>query len=412
MTDQLASSRWAKFHPIFKTFVSPISTTASSGLSLAILLIASHHGSFSDIAAYSTGAAAVALFAAALSGGTTLAFVNGDSELRAAVSKVRLRFVAPALLLAGFLTSFLYNAVSDLPVMAVSAGALSVCLNNLAELESSRLKRHLHTGSVLTVTLLARGSGVLIVLNGSFSLAMVASSALSFTGLLFCSRLMTPAIGSTTTPFFESAKMAYSPFYVSVAVLDTLVLRAPFLLVGLQVFSGEVDSMASLFSAQQGVTAVLIAAVFTTMSVRGRTRVRSAWMSHVDRVTVLFAVLVAVVGACFSDSFVGVLGLSSERESIWFALLSLAVVPYVLNRVNQYRDHPAGRHRRILLRLSITAVSAVISLSFAVWFGNPNILAATWLIAETTALLLVWLAGWLGPLVHGRNENLRSTGAI
>lgn len=392
MAKLLSSPTFVRFCPIIKTFMSPVSMAISSSLSLAILLLATRLGSFTDIAAYSTGAAAVALIAAALSGGTTLAFVNGDNRLRSAVARLRIRFVAPALLIAGVSTAVLYNLFTHLSLAAVLAGAFSVCFNNLAELESSRLKRHLHTGSILVVTIVARGSGVLIVLTGSFSLAMVSSSALSFIGLLLCARKYTPEKGVSTGSFFDSAKLAYSPFYVSVAVLDTLVMRAPFLLVGLHVFSGEVDSMSSLFSAQQGVTAILIATVFTTMSVRGRTQVSSRWMGDVDRVTILGAVIVACLGALFSDSLVGILGLSLERESTWFALLSLGIIPYVLNRVNQYRDHSAHLHFRIVSRLSISAIAAVACLILAFILESSIMLASTWLIAESAALISVWLA--------------------
>jgi|GEM_PF-6964949 len=375
--------------PIVKTLIVPASSGLSSMLTMVILLIASRRGEFDGVASYATGVAAGALIAALLSGGTTLAFVNGGPRTRVAVIRLRLRLVAPALLLGGSIAAFAYSVFSEFTLLGVLAGVASVCFNNLAELESSRLKSNLRTGTVLCVMVTSRAIGVLLVVDFSYGLSMFMASALSFLGLLIASRLLTSEEIVKRGTFVENVRLAYSPFYVAVAILDAAVTRSPYLFVGLQVFASGIAPVSALMSAQQGISALLIAAVFTTMSVRGRTGNSSAWMNKIDRMTVGFSVVVGLTGAVFGDFFAGLIGVTGTQSGTWMGLLSLAIIPYVLNRVNQYRDHTRDLRRRIVLRLAVTAVVCLGMLFWATLTGESTILVASWLIAETAAFLVV-----------------------
>ncbi|MGX1597892.1 hypothetical protein ACWIDS_12585 [Dietzia maris] len=326
-----------------------------------------------------------------MSGGTTLVFVNGDDTARESVVFVRYRFVLPALCLIGVAGGIAYSYVADYKISSVLLGAGAMVFNNLAEVEVSRLKRELRTVSVLLAGLVSRLMGVAIVVAIGFSYSM-ATMAFAYWSLSAVLAIRCERIPRTRISLKSRVALAYSPFYLSVAALDAFSSRLPFIVTGLAIFSGSLDSLATLFSAQQGVTAVLIAAVFTTMAVRNRSGSPS-WMRIVDIVTLLATCFAAVLGVVAAGQITSLLGIGDHAAGMWVAFLSIAVVPFVANRVAQYRDHSAKRNRLVIIRLVMTAVGTSGALMFAIVSGAQAsyAVAACWLIGESLGVSVsVW----------------------
>lgn len=384
-------SRWSRattHMPIFKTGLVPFGNLMTSVLSLTILVICTRRGLFADIAAFSAGSAFVAIGAAVLSGGSTLVFVNGDSRSRQAVSFLRLRFVAPALLVTGAIGSLTLAAGTHFVFWSVLAGGVSVCFNNLAELESSRLKGQLATGSVLIATVFSRLVGVGLAIYTNYSLAMFAASLTFFIGLTAASRLFCASEASSSITWRESFRTTYSLRFVLVAVLDTVVIRAPFIAIGAATFDRSADSLSSLLTVQQAICSVLLAGVFATMSVRGRIGRSELWMGRVDKISLSLAVVGAAGIILFSGSIVEAIGVESAEATTWFALLALGIIPNVANRVQQYRNHSESAWPLIFARLTSAALVTLFMLPFAIAIGSPLLLASIWLMAESTGFLV------------------------
>lgn len=383
------SSRFDKFlSPSRRTYIKPITSIATAILTFAILLVATQKSLFADIAAYSAGASIGALVSGIAGSGTSLAYVTGDAQSQFAVRRVRYAIVAPAMVASAFAAGFVYSGVSDLHLLSVVAGGLAVSFNNLGELGSAMLERKLATPQMFFATLVSRGAGLIaIILGSSFSGAMLFSSFFSF---ILLTKFAKPheRRREHKISILASIRLAYSPSLMSISVIGIVIGRLVLLVVPFLLPAAEAGAVASLISAQQAITGVLISGLYTLMAARSEAGRPQDWMRRVARLTLIFALIITVLSALATPLVVRLLNLTSFGGAHgWWVVLSLAIFPFVIVRRVQYLLLGEGRREETVLLLIVDVIATSLFVGFATLSSLTTWLPATSLFAEGTTVL-------------------------
>lgn len=373
--------------PAHRVALKPVSAVAGSLLTMVVLVVATRQGQLPDIAGYTAGASMGALVSAVAGSGTSLAYVTGDSVTRRGVRRVRHIIVAPAMVASVGAASLAYGLTTELTLMPILFGGFAVVLNNLAELDSASIERKLQIWRLLIVTVASRSVGLAAVLGGVFfSGAMLLSSVTAYLLLRGLARAYTSEEKRSggTPRLGASLKVAYDPSLVALSVAGIVIMRGPLIVAPFIMPAASAGALSALISAQQSLAAVLISGLYTIMAARAEAGSTQRWMQKMGSVTVCASALLAGIGAFAAPIVVAILSLQEVLNAgRWWALLSLAILPYVHNRSIQYRLLGEGRRRNALLLLGVIASLTLLQASFAAGFGMPTILAATPLIAES-----------------------------
>lgn len=369
--------------PARRTALKPVSSVVSSLLTLLILVEATRRGQLADIAAYTAGASIGAMVSAVAGSGTSLAYVTGDAVAQNGVRRVRHVFVAPVMLVAATAAGVVYQATTSLNLIPVLIGGLAVVLNNLAELDSASLERKLETPKLLVAAILSRSVGFVALLVGAqFSSAMLICALAGYVFLRGFARAHTRTnLGSPGLR--DSLRHAYAPSLMGVSLLGILVTRAALVLSPFLMSAEQAGALSTLISGQQAGTAVLTSGLYTLMAARSEAGSSMAWMRKVASRTLLVSAIIAICAALSTPIVVSVLNLTAFPEaSLWWAMLGLAVFPYVYNRKVQYAFLGEGRRTRALQILGMNAALTLIVCGVAIGAGWPTALAAASLVAE------------------------------
>lgn len=374
----------SKWTPSKRTALKPISSMATSLLTVLILVEATRRGQLPDIAAYTAGASIGAIVAAIAGSGTSLAYVTGDSFAQSGVRRVRHLLVAPAMFVSVLGASFLYETSTELDLIPILIGGLSVVLNNLSELDAASLERRLETPKLLLSSVVSRTIGLLSLIAGAeFSVAMLTSSLAAF----FILRIFARAYTVTTERvpgLFESVKQAYAPSLMGLSVLGIVVNRAALVVAPFVMSAGHAGALSALISGQQSMTAVLISGLYTVMAARSEVGAIQGWMRKVASRTLFVAGASAILAAASAPLVVIILHLEGiPGASAWWIFLGLAIFPYVYNRKIEYAFLGDGKRWRALQLLSMNSGFALIACGIAAVLRSPTVLAAVSLISET-----------------------------
>lgn len=376
--------------PARRTALKPVATVTTSAITFFILLWATRQGQFADIAGYTAGSSLGAIVAAVAGSGTSLAFITGDRRSQKAVLNVRYIVVLPSLMLAAAASSLVYGFSTELHLLSVAAGGISVALNNLSELESASLERRVDTPRILAASVISRSLGlVAVILGATFSIAMVACAASMYVAL----RLLSggkASLSGEQIGLRESLRVAYDPRLMTVSVLGIMVTRAVPVAIPFFMTATDAGALSALISAQQNITAVLISGLYTIMAARSESGALQSWMGRVATMTLAISMGVAVISAVAAPLVIGVLKLGSiSGAQVWWVLLSLAVFPFTLNRQTQYSLLASGRRAAAAGMLAVNVLLVLLSGGAAVLLCLNVIWAAVSLISETVVGLAV-----------------------
>lgn len=384
-----------------RVLLKPATAIISSALTFLILVLATRKGMFPDIAAYTAGASVGAIVSAVAGSGTSLAYVTGDADTQRAVRKVRFLFVVPMMLLGACGAGVLYSSTTDLALLPVVLGGVTVVLNNMAELSSAALERKMKTPQMLVATIVSRSIGLAVLLSGgTFSSSMLLCSAIGCAILSAWSRADIPQTGVSPS-FRQSLKVAYRPSLMGVSVLEIVIARAALLVIPFIVEADVAGAASSLISAQQSITAILGSAFYTMMAATAEGGGRKQWMQTVSRRTMGLAMLSGPLAALAVPLVIRILGLESfSGAGLWWVLLSLAMPAVVANRRLQFELLGEGRRSTALQLLTVNAAVGVIPLAVGVAIGSLSVAISSSLVSETVAAVSLRL--WLGRRMEGR----------
>ncbi len=373
-----------------RALLMPTSQVASSVLTMGVLVIATRRAELPEIAAYSAGAGIAALTATAVGGGTTLAFASGGPMVRASVRRVRIVLVVPVVVVAVVASAFVYSGGTSLAFLPVLFGGLTVAGSNLAELESAHLQGLLHTPTIALSLLASRVIGlVLVALGVRFSLVMLVASGLYFCLLALGVRAVGGAERRLGLSFTEAVRFAYRPSLMGIALLDSAINRLPFLVIPLVAIGAGAGAFASLLSAQQSLSAILISGLYTAMTVRSGSALIHPWIAPFEKWTVRLAVVAAVLGVVATPLVLRVFSLTLVAGAgRWWILFVLALPLYARNRRVQYSYVASGRGREALWLLLGVVGGVVLSCGLGVLVHLSVWVAVAPLLGEAVGLVV------------------------
>ncbi len=276
-----------------------------------------------------------------------------------------------------------YDLTTDLTLAAVLLGGLAVVFNNMSELESAALERHLETPRILLSTTVSRSLGVAAIFIGaSFSGAMLTVAVANFAMLWFLAReFVTKAEDHSGVR--NRLRLAYAPSLMALSVLGVAVTRSVLMVAPLLMDADAAGALASLISAQQSITAVAISTLYTLMAARVEQGRMAPWMTRAARWSVGLATLIALCAAIATPIVLAVLSLTATPDAaLWWIMLACAIPFYTQNRRRQYELLGRGERTQATLLLAVLSGATLVACVVAALMNQYSILAASSLIAE------------------------------
>lgn len=383
--------------------IAPVTQVIAAISTALTALVAARQHQYADIGAYAAGVAICAVVSGLISGGTSLQFITGDADTRAAVRLVRRRFIAPTMALCAVMISLIYHVlVPHVHITGVLLGCATVTLSNLVGLETATLQKH---GRMLAWSAVTVGSRLLslgaLALGAPYSLGMTAGAAAAMAGSWQLARGLEPGV-ATSRRFGNLLRTAYAHRSLGlIAWLDVAMLRLPFLVAPFVADVQTAGVFATLLSAQQSITGLLTSGLFTIMTVRGEPHRRpagSARLAHARSEVLLIAVAVpiAAAGIAFAPAATAAFGTSTGvSHFVWIALM-IGVPLVCVNRAAQYRYLSLCQARRATVALLAICAGSVVASLVAGALRDIHLLGASVVLGELVGVLLL---GYL-HLVH------------
>jgi hypothetical protein len=374
--------------------ISPAVQVLGAVMTAGTAVLASRQHQLSDIAAYSAGVGITALLGVLVGGGTALVYVTGDDQDRAAVRLLRWRLLGPLMAGLTVLSAAIYTRVApELAILGVALGGATVVITNLAGLDAAALQRERKMSWWGAASLFGRLLPLIMVaFEGRYSIAMTCGSAATLILNIAARRRLSGTPKPVPEPFIRMVRRAYQPRFGLLALLDVILLRAPFIAGPLVAQSTVAGAFATLFSAQQSVTGLMTTGLFTIMTIRGADRGRESMGHHrgTENFLVLGALPAALAAMVLTPVALWLFGLQyvSGSASIWLWLM-LDVPLVVANRACQYRLLNEGRTQDALRLLAIICVGVGVNVGIATLVHSIVWLAAAPGIGEAAGL--IWL---------------------
>lgn len=369
--------------------LSPIAQLSSALTTAATAIVAAQKEQFTDIASFSAGLGIAGVISVFVGAGTSFTYVSGTDAERYAVRYVRWRLVAPATIALSAIGVSVYFLVTfGLSWKALLLGAFAVTLNSLASIESATLQRYGRIGLLATITVASRSIPLLFVLLGvAYSVAMTASAFVLLVASALSARVFVSQISTNKEPVWTLARRAFRPAFVTIALLDILMLRTPTVIAPVLVAAPIAGVFATLVSSQQGVAALLTTGLFTILAARGPFQADAKANAHKrsELVLVLSALPVTGAGLILTPQVLRLYNAThvSAARDVWI-LLVCSLIPLTYNRATQYKALALGQRAFALQLVGFIAVPTVIISLLAIPHANLKVLASATLIGEVS----------------------------
>ena len=324
----------------------------SASLTGAMVLTLTRLDRLGEIAAYTVGTVAASFVAVLLTAGSSLAYLTGDDELRGRVRRWRLVIVLPMLSVASFAVGALYVSKGYSGVQ-VTAVALAIALNGVAELQYADLQRGLKFERCAMASLGSKSLAlVLCVTVTTLGVALMIAAALQVVALQMLLgrrrlRLPSPLLaGATTFPPRQVTPLAiYSGAEYTGARLDTAALS-------FMASTHTVGAYGVVYTLFQLISSLGYTAATSLIPLRNRyTAVpdQESTLRRVERGLIVVSAVVAI-GGWFAAAplLTGLLHLHDTSAVLWLRLLLIAMPFYLVNRTVASRRIARGAYWQAL----------------------------------------------------------------
>lgn len=348
--------------------ISSAATLTSGLLGVVVLILIARAGRSEEIGAYTAGTVAAAMFANVLSVGTTMHYVAGRREERAAVAAWRVLIVFPSTCALVLASALFYGHRGYAPLEVVASG-LAVALNNIAELAYATLQRSLRITAAAVVVVMSKAIVlVLVLLNWSLAAGVLFAALIQLLILeLLCrqescvtmvvraKRRMSLAVsgpkGTLSLGAFSVSEMVagrFDSFLISVV-------SSPHT-------TGVYGVVYTVFSSLAGVlyAGVNIVLPLYRRALDEKSDVMATSALKLESAATAVACITAVFLLAFGSTITTmVLGRHDRQAVVWIMVLALALPPLIYSRsvaLRQVASRRYGEAARIIVPATIVGL--------------------------------------------------------
>lgn len=354
------------------TIIASSSSLISGMLNAAMLAISARAGETGEIAAYTVMTAALAWISILVVGGSSLLYVTGDEGQRRAVRSQRIIIVIPIMVAATAGVTLFYTDRGYGSLALITTGVVAVG-NNLAELQSGDLTRHLRFFTAAITMTVTRLLALILLLAGT---PLTAALAVGSVVQLLAGEVLICRGKGARPPLWHgiSARSALTAFRMNRQLLtyslaEVFTARSGSIALSMVASPRMVGYFGALTSVYQAFVAVFYGGLRVPMAVRTRRRhgleVTSPATRDSEVMVVASAAVVAICGLFWAPWIINnLLRLPVAESATWLRLFALALPFLTINRaisLNRLGDGDyRGATRMALLIASLTAVALVI----------------------------------------------------
>lgn len=373
---------------LIRLLLAPAGGGATALLTAGTLLIAVHQNQLAAIAGYGAGLSVGALFATIAGGGTTLVYLKGEIQDQNAVRQVRVKILAPGVLIAACGATAVYGLTSELRPQDVFIGAIIALLNNLAEIEAAHLKRTLKTPTLSMVDIGGKIVGLILVLIGmSFPIALLIG-ALTRQGLLqWFTRKDPSRRGALKNPLRPALRLAYERRMLALTMSYIVIDRLGVMIVPFVTDAWNAGIFTTLVSLTQAFSGLIVSGLNTALAVRRSGRASQKTLRVFETLMVGLAFAVPVILIVATGTMLQIIGIepTTQAKFLYWALV-VAVPIGVINRLFHFRAIAANESNLSVRMGTIAALTLSASQIIALGSHSLWLLGVSPLVGESTGL--------------------------